>query len=227
MSTSISVILPALNEAEGIGRALAAAEAPGIERIVVDGGSRDNTVEIARSSGATVLTSSPGRARQLNAGARAAAGEYLLFVHADTCLPSQFAEEVQRTLTLPGVAAGTFHLRIDGAGWGFRLIERAANLRSAYLELPYGDQGIFLRAELFRKIGGYPELPFMEDFEMARRLRRAGRIATAPAAVLTSARRWKRLGVLRATLLNQLFLLAYLAGMPPRRIARWYYGESR
>lgn len=227
MSTTISVIIPALDEAGVIGRAMAsAAEEPEVELIVVDGGSRDATAEIARSYGATVVTSPPGRARQMNAGARFATGETLLFLHGDTRLPPQFAGEVRSILDLSGVVAGAFELKIDGTGWGLRFVERAANLRSRLLQLPYGDQGLFLRAAAFRSLGGYPEMPFMEDLELARRLRRRGRIVTAPLAALTSARRWESLGILRATLLNQFFLLAYLAGMPPRRIAHWYDRQS-
>jgi len=172
------------------------------------------------------MASSRGRASQMNAGARIARGETLLFLHADTRLPPGFAGEVRRTLDLPGIAAGAFSLRIDGPGWGMRWVERAANWRSRILQLPYGDQGFFLKAELFRSLGGFPELPLMEDLEMARRVRRRGRIAISPLAVVTSGRRWERVGVVRATLLNQLFLLAYLAGMPPRRIAQWYYRQS-
>ena len=232
MSGSISIIIPALNEAEQIGQTLDAARdsaegVPGIEWIVVDGGSNDTTVEIARSRGATVVTSSRGRARQMNAGAQIARGDTLLFLHADTRLPRGFEEEVRRTLAVPGVAAGAFSLRIDGAGRRLRWVERAANWRSRILELPYGDQGFFLKAELFRSLGGFPELPLMEDLEMARRVGRRGRIAVSPLAVVTSARRWERVGVLRATLFNQVFLLAYLLGMPPRRIAEWYYAKSK
>ena len=227
MSTSISVIIPALDEAGVIGRALAsAAEEPDVELIVVDGGSCDATAEIDRSHGATVVTSLSGRARQMNAGARIATGETLLFLHADTRLPLRFAHEVRRILGLPGVVAGAFGLAIDGEGWGLRLVQRAANVRSRLLQLPYGDQGFFLRAAVFRSLGGYPEMPFMEDLEMGRRLRRRGQIVTAPLSALTSARRWESLGILRATLLNQFFLLAYLAGMPPRRIAHWYDRQS-
>ena len=223
MNSRISVIIPALDEARVIGRALAsAADEPEVELIVVDGGSRDATAEIARSYGAAVVTSLPGRARQMNAGARIATGETLLFLHADTRLPPQFAREVRRILNLPGVVAGAFELKIDGADWALRLVERAANLRSRLLQLPYGDQGFFLRATLFRNLGGYPEILFMEDLELGRRLRRRGQIVTAPLSALTSARRWETLGVLRATLLNQFFLLAYLLGLPPRRIAHWY-----
>jgi len=225
MSASISVIIPALHEAQAIGRTLssaAASAASEVELIVVDGGSEDATVEVARSHGATVVTLPPGRARQMNAGARIARGECLLFLHADTRLPPGYEREVCRILDLPGVVAGVFALRVEGAQWGLRWVERAANLRSRLFELPYGDQGLFLRAELFRSLGGFAELPLLEDLELVRRLRRQGRIVTAPLAVLTSARRWESLGVLRTTLLNQLILLAYLLGMPPRRIASWY-----
>ena len=225
MSASISVIIPALHEAQAIGRTLSSAAvlaASEVELIVVDGGSEDATVEVARSHGATVVTLPPGRARQMNAGARIARGECLLFLHADTRLPPGYEQEVRRVLDLPGVVAGAFALRVEGARWGLRWVERAANLRSRLCELPYGDQGLFLRAELFRSLGGFAELPLLEDLELVRRLRRQGRIVTAPLSVLTSARRWESLGVVRTTLLNQLFLLAYLLGMPPRRIASWY-----
>ena len=223
MSGIISIIIPALNEAEAIGRTLeSAAGAPETELIVADGGSKDATGEIARSCGAVVVSSPPGRARQMNAGAQVARGEFLLFLHADTRLPPGYEREVRRVLDLPGVVAGAFALQIAGAGWGLRLVERAANLRSRLLQLPYGDQGLFLKAEMLRSLGGFPELPLMEDVELARRLRRKGRIATSPLAAITSARRWESLGVVRATLLNQFFLLAYLLGMPPRRLASWY-----
>ena len=230
MSASISVIIPALHEAQAIGRTLSSAAvlaASEVELIVVDGGSEDATVEVARSHGATVVTLPPGRARQMNAGARIARGECLLFLHADTRLPPGYEREVRHILDLPGVVAGAFALRVEGAQWGLRWVERAANLRSRLCELPYGDQGLFLRAELFRRLGGFAELPLLEDLELVRRLRRQGRIVTTPLAVLTSARRWESLGVVRTTLLNQVFLLAYLFGMPPRRIANWYDRQSQ
>lgn len=227
MSGSVSIIIPALNEAEEIGSTLESAADSAAELIVVDGGSEDRTAEIARAHGATVVTSARGRASQMNAGAEIARGETLLFLHADTRLPAGFAEEVRRTLDRPGVAAGAFSLRIDGAGWGMQWVERAANWRSRILQLPYGDQGFFLKAEVFRSLGGFPEVPLMEDLEMARRVRRRGRIVISPLAVATSARRWERVGVFRATLLNQVFLLAYLLGMPPRRIAEWYYPNPK
>lgn len=223
----ISVIIPALNEAESIGLTLAsAAETPAVERIVVDGGSRDRTAEIARAYGAKVLTSPPGRAHQMNAGARIATGEYLLFLHADTLLPPAFDAAVRQVLNRSGVVAGAFELRINGVRRDLRWVEKAANWRARVLDMPYGDQGLFLKAGRFRDLGGYPEIPFLEDLEFVRRLRRCGEIALAPAAVLTSARRWDRRGVLPATLLNQFVLLAYFLGLQPRRIAHWYYRQS-
>ncbi len=223
----ISVIIPALNEAERIALTLASAsETPAVERIVVDGGSRDRTAEIARSCGAEVLTTLPGRARQMNAGARIATGEYLLFLHADTTLPPAFDALVRRILNAPGVVAGAFQLRINGARRGLRWVEKAANWRARVLHMPYGDQGLFLKASRFRDLGGFPEIPLLEDVEFVRRLRRCGEIAMAPAAVVTSARRWERRGVLPVTLCNQFYLLAYLLGMPPGRIAQWYDRQS-
>ncbi len=227
MGASISIIIPTLNEAEAIGRTLDSAAGAGIERIVADGGSADATAAIALARGAAVVTAPRGRASQMNAGACVARGETLLFLHADTLLPPQFGAEVQRTLDLPGVVAGAFSLRIDGSGARLRWVERLANWRSRVLQLPYGDQGFFLRAELFRALGGFPEMPLLEDLEMARRARRRGRITLSPLAALTSARRWESVGILRATLLNQVFLLAYLLGMPPRKIAQWYYREGQ
>ena len=162
--------------------------------IVVDGGSTDATVQRAREAGATVLTSKPGRARQMNAGAAAAEGGSLLFVHADTLLPPGWAEVVPRTLRTPGVAAGAFRFRIAGSFAGKSFIEWTTGLRSRWLQRPYGDQGLFLARALFEEMGGFADLPIMEDYEFAARLRRRGRIVTVGEAALTSARRWKSTG---------------------------------
>jgi rSAM/selenodomain-associated transferase 2 len=219
----ISVIIPVLNEAAQIGAALRRTpRTEDFEVIVVDGGSTDETAAIAEAYGVRVIHTAAGRARQMNAGAAVARGDILLFLHADTRLPADFAHVVRKTLAGPGVILGAFRLRIDSPLWGFRIIEALANFRSAFWKMPYGDQAFFLRARHFRMAGGFSNLPIMEDFEFVRRLRRWGRIAVAPAAVLTSARRWEQLGVLRATLLNQAIILAYLFGVPPARLARWY-----
>ncbi len=218
----ISVVIPALNEAATIETAVSSALGiDDVECIVVDGGSHDRTVERARRAGATVARAPRGRAKQLNAGARAARYPLLLFLHADTVLPSGYGAAVRRILAQPDVACGAFRLRIEPAGSALRAIERIANLRASRFALPYGDQALFLRADRFHRLGGFPDLPVMEDFELVRRLRRAGRIEIAPEAVETSSRRWRRYGTWRTTVLHQIAVLAYLGGIRVRTIARW------
>lgn len=223
----ISVIVPALNEAANIAQTLATAQrALDAEIIVVDGGSEDDTAEVARSCGVRLLSAARGRARQMNAGAAAANGDYLLFLHADTRLPWGYGECVRRTLSDPGVVAGAFLLGIDGGGPALRMNEHLVNCRARYLGMPYGDQAIFIRARTFREIGGFPHLPIMEDYELMRRLRRRGRVAIVPVRVLTSGRRWTRLGVVRATLVNKVTVAGYRLGVSPDRLAAWYRQRS-
>ena len=223
----ISVIIPVLNDAESLDLALGSTQDyTGVECIVVDGGSSDESVEVAQSRGVKVLHSLPGRARQMNAGAEVAEGRFLLFLHADTRLPEGFDGHVRQILTGSGVAAGAFQLQIDAPSARLRLIEKAANWRSRYLQMPYGDQAIFLGKEMFREMGGFPDLPIMEDFQLIRRLQGEGRIVIAPAAVVTSARRWEKLGALRTTLINQLMILGFYLGFEPARLARWYHRKK-
>lgn len=224
----ISVVIPTLNEAGHLERTLATLrEGTNIESIVADGGSRDGTDLLAARHGAKLVRSSPGRAQQMNAGASAAAGEILLFLHADTQLPEHFDQHVRQALGHPNAAAGAFRLGIKGSRRTFRLIEWAVNLRSRYLQMPYGDQAIFLRANTFRQLGGFPELPLMEDFEFIRRLRRHGRIAITPASVTTSARRWEQLGPWKTTWINQSVILGYYLGLSPETLSRWYSRGGR
>jgi len=168
-----------------------------------------------------VITSERGRARQMNAGAGIARGKLLLFLHADTLLPAGFEAVVRQVLALPRTAAGAFRLRIDGPGAALRLIERGVNTRSERLGLPYGDQAIFLRADLSHRLGGYADLPIMEDLDLVQRLCAMGRIRIARTAVLTSARSWLTHGVLRVWLVNQACIGAYMAGVSVERIAAW------
>jgi rSAM/selenodomain-associated transferase 2/rSAM/selenodomain-associated transferase 1 len=220
-SAKISIIIPALNEEENIEACLASTEGPSrVERIVVDGGSRDRTVEIARSCEARVISSPRGRGRQMNAGARIASGEFFLFLHADTRLPPGYAETVRAALSLPGIAAGAFEFRLDATSPSLRFIERVANWRSRRLELPYGDQAFFLRSSQFLAAGGFPETTIMEDYEFIMGLKKFGRIYTAPYPATTSARRWEKLGVWRATLLNEAVVIAYYLGVSPFALLR-------
>jgi len=222
-AASLSIIIPALNEARHIGAALdSAGKGAGVETIVVDGGSRDATAVVAASRGATVIACRPGRGRQMNAGAAVAGGRILLFLHADTRLPAGYAGFVRRALASRRVAAGAFSLKIDVQRPALRFIEKVANFRSRILKMPYGDQGIFVEKRLFRRLGGFADMPIMEDFDLVRRLRRMGDIVTLPQVALTSARRWEHLGALKTWLINQAVVCAYLGGFDPRRIAGWY-----
>jgi rSAM/selenodomain-associated transferase 2/rSAM/selenodomain-associated transferase 1 len=223
----ISVIIPVLNEAATIQAVLHSLQQTetehAVEVVVVDGGSQDETVTLVKELGVKVLSSLPGRARQMNVGAEAATGEILLFLHADTRLPSRFITLVQQALASPNAIAGAFELQIEAEIPGIRWVERGVKWRSRQLQMPYGDQAIFLKAEVFRQLGGFAELPIMEDFDFVRRLQTQGRVAIAPAAVITSGRRWQKLGIVKTTLINQIAITAYLLGMPPEQIARWYW----
>ncbi len=222
----ISIIIPALNEELLIRETLSSLRLQDCELIMVDGGSMDNTVGLACEKGARVLSSEPGRGRQLNKGAAAARGEILLFLHADTTLPQNFQPLVTGALKRKGAVAGAFRLGIDAGGARFRLLEKGAALRSLVLGLPYGDQAIFLRRETFEEIGGFPEQEIMEDVSLVRKLAEKGKIEILPESVLTSGRRWHKRGVAVTTLLNQLLLCGFFLGLSPRFLARCYYGRK-
>jgi len=220
---NISVIIPAINEADNIANTIESIGPGGKkEVIVVDGGSNDDTVGIAQSLGVRVINSSPLRARQMNQGAAEATGDVLLFLHADTRLPEKFEEFVLNSFKQPGTVAGAFELGIDSNIPAFRLIERLANWRSRCLKTPYGDQAIFILSRVFYQVGGFLDIPIMEDFELIRRLRKQGEIATLPVPVSTSPRRWQNLGILKTTLINQLVIATYFMGVAPEVIVRWY-----
>jgi rSAM/selenodomain-associated transferase 2/rSAM/selenodomain-associated transferase 1 len=223
----ISIIMPVLNEASAIVRALSHLEdVANLEVIIVDGGSTDETSVLAGSRGAKVIQSNPGKAVQMNTGAKAAAGDILVFLHADTLLPEDFNHLIVSALNQTGVVAGAFRLAIDSTLAGIRIIERMANLRSRFLQLPYGDQALFMPKALFVEIGGFPELPIMEDFILIRRLKHKGKIMIVPAAVVTSPRRWMHMGIFKTWLINQLIIVAYYLGIPPERLNRWYRREA-
>ncbi len=218
---TISVIVAARDEEERIGPTLdRVVGRPGVEVTLVDGGSTDRTVEIARERGAAVLAGTGGRAGQYRAGAAIASGDALLFLHADTLLPERWDEEVRRILGDPEVVLGAFRFATDSPSHTLRLFERGTNLR-ARRGLPYGDQAHFLRATAYGSLGGVPTLPLMEDYELARRARRAGRVAISPHAAVTSARRWEEHGPWRWTTLNMATAVRYELGTSAEELVAW------
>ncbi len=202
----VSVVVPALNEADNIRRTIESLRCAGVEIIVADGGSTDATAEIAQECGARVIQSRPGRARQMNSGAAAAAGEVLLFVHADTILPDDYAAMIFIAMLDKATTGGAFRHVTDMESSLMKFSEAVVDFRSRHLRLPYGDQAIFVRRTAFEQTGGYPLVDPAEDLEFIRRLNRLGQIEILPAAAVTSARRWRKLGTLKTMLLNQLIL---------------------
>lgn len=227
-TNSISVIIPARNEAANIPDTLRSVlAADPFEVVVVDGGSRDETARIASDSGVSVLTSPPGRALQMNAGADRTTGEYLLFLHSDSRLPTGWKSSVVQAFAEDHkVVAGAFRFAIEGDFPGRRFVEWSTNLRSRWLQLPYGDQGLFLRRTTFNQLGGFAGMPILEDYDLVRRLQCLGRIVTLDSAVRTSGRRWRTLGVWRTTWINQLMIAGYHLRISPDRLARVYQQRS-
>ena len=163
-----------------------------------------------------------GRAAQQNRGAAVAKGRYLLFLHADTLPPAAYADLIRRALDRPATVAGAFRFRLDQEGLIARLAEPGANLRSTLFRWPYGDQGLFLEKRVFDELGGFAPLPIMEDYELVGRLRRRGAVVTLREAAITSARRWRQVGILRASLGNLAMVAGFRAGVSPDRLARFY-----
>lgn len=195
--------------------------------ILVDGGSDDATIQVAARFSAVRLLASPrGRARQMNAGARAARGDILLFLHADTWLPEGGLGAVSAALDDARVVGGRFDVRFDSPRPVLRMIAFFMNLRSRASGISTGDQAIFVRREVFETMGGYPDMPLMEDIELSRRLKRRGRLVALPSRVTTSARKWEREGALRTMALMWALRFLYMVGVSPARLHRWYYGRD-
>lgn len=194
---------------------------PAVDIVVVDGGSSGRLEAlVARRPDLRLVRTPPGRARQMNAGAAIASGEWLLFLHADSVLPAGWLRALEQRVG--DAIGGWFQFALDDPAWQARWIERGVRLRNRLFRLPYGDQGIFVRRTTFSAMGGYREIPIMEDVEIVRRLHGAGRMVELPLALTTSARRWRRDGWLRRSTLNVALVTLYLAGLSPERLARWY-----
>jgi len=224
----ISIIVPTINESNNIGTTLShAATGRGVELIVVDGGSTDDTCAKAERMGARVVRSDRGRAVQMNAGAAIASGDIFLFLHADTHLPPAYDRAIRDAMKQPGAVAGAFRLRIDASGASLRMIERVVDFRSRVLNLPYGDQAMFVSRDAFAKTGGYLPQPIMEDYDLVRSLKKNGRIIMVNLPVRTSSRRWRDNGIWRTTIRNQLYILAHSLGIDTKRIESWRRSQKR
>ena len=218
----LSIVIPALNEAETLGHTLELLRDQSVEIIVVDGGSKDDSVEIAHQYTPHVLTSPKGRGTQQHMGARRSQGNVLLFLHADTQLPSAYERHIDGALANREVVFGAFRLSIRPSSPILDLVALMANLRSHFLRLPYGDQALFVRRRAYFEVGGFQDWPIMEDVDLVRRLNCVGGFKLARGSVRTSARRWKKEKLLFTTLRNWSLMIRYLLGVPPQVLARHY-----
>ena len=216
----ISVVIPSLDERESIADAVSSALPGASEVIVVDGGSTDGTPVVALAAGARVAYAPRGRARQMNAGARMATGEALVFLHADTTLPAGYADRVREALATPAVVLGGFEFLAIGT-WRSRWVTSFVRLRSRAMRFPYGDQAIFVSAKDLPRARRIPDLPVMEDWEFVRRAKRLGRVVVAPEIATTSGRAWEQHGYFPVALVNASVVAGFMAGVDPERLAAW------
>lgn len=232
MKPLISIILPVLNEQATINSVLTHLHClfrnwPS-EIIVVDGDARKRTLSVISDPEVKKISSVKGRGIQMAAGARVAEGDLLLFLHADTRLPSTAPQDIQSILHDKNTAACAFDLAIDDAHPVFRMIEKTANVRSRISGLPFGDQALCIKREWYDKVGGFRPYPLMEDVDLMRRLKRIrGRVKIFPAKVRTSARRWHKEGILYCTLRNWMILALYFLGVRPQSLMRFYMDSGR
>ena len=222
LNPTISVVISTLNEQEALRRSLESTRGEGVEQIVVDGGSRDGTPEVARFLRATkVLRSAPGRGVQMDCGYRAAAGDVVLFLHAGTRLDPGWRKSIAQALARPAVMGGAFRLRFDSTRWVYRILEWGVRRRSGVARMPYGDQGLFVRRRLLDQIGGVPRVPLVEDLDLVRAIRENGSLSLRPERAWVSPRSHEQ-GALRVAARNQLALVAYALDMDRERVESWY-----
>jgi rSAM/selenodomain-associated transferase 2 len=225
----LSVIIPVVNEAPNLERLLPDLpdKCPGAEVIVVDGGSTDGTLQVVgRFPFVRPVMSPRGRARQMNAGAHEAQGEVLLFLHADTVLPHGATEAIREALADPHIVGGRFDINLESPRLAIQVITFLMNFRSRLTRIATGDQAIFVRQKIFAEMGGYPNIPLMEDVEFTKRLKRRGRIACLPLRVTASVRKWEQEGLLRTVLLMWTLRFLYFFGVSPARLHLLYYGHA-
>jgi rSAM/selenodomain-associated transferase 2 len=224
---NISVIVPVLNEDQSIAATLAALlELAPHEIIVVDGGSADRTREITAQFPVEVILSERGRGRQMNRGAQAASGEVLLFLHADTILPSTAFDDIGAALAKRDYLGGRFDVELAGSHWLLPLVGRMISCRSRLSRVGTGDQALFVRREIFQRMGGFPEIPLMEDIAFCQALKRLGSVACLRSRVVSSGRRWEMDGVWRTILRMWVLKLLYFAGVSPARL-KHFYADTR
>ena len=225
MTIRISIIIPALNEAECIEQTLKPLQllrSEGHEVILSDGGSQDGTTNLASPMVDHIVSSPQGRATQMNHGARAASGEILWFLHADTLIPADTHTQLMAGLLATTKVWGRFNVRLTGTQIIFRLIEGMMNLRSCISGIATGDQGIFLWQHVFMEVGGFDEIPLMEDIALSRKLKKLSRPLCLKQKLITSSRRWEEQGVINTIILMWKLRLSYYFGVPPQKLADRY-----
>jgi rSAM/selenodomain-associated transferase 2 len=226
----VTVVIPVLDDTTALTSLLPTLPVdPSVQVVVVDGGDRRDTASDAlreRHPEIEWIRSARGRGVQMNAGAKRARGRWLVFLHADTRLGAGWLDLLRRLDGHPAIVGGSFRFALDSGSRWARWIERGVRLRVRLFDLAYGDQALFARRDVFAQLGGYLELPLMEDVDFVRRLRRRGRLEHADIPALTSARRWERDGWIRRTVENIALILLFLAGWSPARLARRYHRQS-
>jgi len=229
-SIKLSIIVPVLHEGERINDLIEFLNRldsdKNIEIIIVDGAQEQDTLKAIHANNAVQISSETGRAKQMNAGASVAHGEILIFLHADTELPSLAFKKIQSFIKRKENVAGAFDLGIKSNKFIFKVIGNLASIRSRLNRIPFGDQSIFIRREYFNRIGGYKQIPLMEDVDLMRRIKRSGdKIQIFYDRVMTSPRRWEKEGVVYCTLRDWTLQMLYLLGIPPDWLAKFYKSE--